>query len=149
MALNNGAKLTEGGIAESWAKYTVHAWQNKIKKLKITDTNTLLNSFMENVIAGANGDVIKIQFTFVQYGRFLDMGVGKGVKIGGVKQSTISRRMEGKMIGNRRRPKKWYTKTLRHEVLRLTEIMAEYYGKSVIDMITENFAQIQENYGNK
>ncbi len=52
------------------------------------------------------------------------MGVGRGVKIGDVKESVISRKLSGKMLGNRRRPKKWYSKTFHAEVMKLSEIFA-------------------------
>jgi short-subunit dehydrogenase len=58
------------------------------------------------------------------------MGVGRGVKIGDVKESATSRRLSGKMLGNRRRPKKWYSKTFHAEVMKLSEIFAKEYGQT-------------------
>jgi hypothetical protein len=137
-------KLTQPEIADAWAKFTVKAWQDKISKLKIGSSGQLMDSFVRNVVMGAQGDVVKIQFAFRYYGRFVDMGVGKGVKIGGVRTNATSRRLEGKMLGNRRHPEKWYSKTLRHEQLRLIELLAEYYSQSAIEMIVSNFVQVIE-----
>lgn len=136
--------ITQPEIADAWAKFTVKAWQDKITKLKIGNTGQLMDSFVRDVVMGAQGDVVKVSFAFKYYGRFVDMGVGKGVKIGGVKESATSRHLQGKMLGNRRHPEKWYSKTLRHEQLRLTEILAEYYGQSAIDMILSGFVRVVE-----
>lgn len=129
---------TQAEVAEQWAKFTVNAWQTKIEKLKIGNTGELLRSFVHDMVLSANGDVAKIQFAFKYYGKFVDMGVGKGVKIGDVKESATSRRLEGKMLGNRRRPKKWYTKTLAHETKRLMEILMDEYKSMAQTSIVEN-----------
>ncbi|MEI7526576.1 MAG: hypothetical protein WCJ95_19675 [Mariniphaga sp.] len=53
------------------------------------------------------------------------MGVGRGTSISGVLESKVSRTLEGKMLGNRCRPKKWYGKTFYAEVATLKEILAK------------------------
>jgi hypothetical protein len=42
------------------------------------------------------------------------------------------------MLGNRRRPKKWYSKTFHAEVMKLSEIFAKEYGHRGVIAITEN-----------
>jgi hypothetical protein len=142
-----GKILSTPEIAQAWARITITRWQDKIRKLKFENPDHLLNSFVRDVINDARGDQVKIQLAFNFYGRFVDMGVGRGVKIGNVKENATSRRLEGKMLGNRRRPRKWYSKTLRAETLRLTEILAQQYGRSVIDMILQNFVLTTEENG--
>lgn len=131
-------KLSQPQIADAWAKITVKIWKEKILKLKIGSTGQLMDSFIHDVIGSAQGDVLKIDFAFLYYGKFVDMGVGKGVKIGGVKENMTSRRLEGKMLGNRRRAKKWYSKTFHAEVARLSEIMREKYSNQATFIIKEN-----------
>ena len=135
---NSHPKLSEREIAEAWAKITIIRWKRKLAISKIGDSRNLLQSFKYNVLASANGDVLKISLLFEYYGRFVDMGVGKGVKIGDVKESATSRRLSGKMLGNRRRPKKWYSKTLHAEVMKLSEIFAKEFGHRGVMAITEN-----------
>ena len=130
--------LSEREIAEAWAKITIIKWKKKIASNKIGDTGTLLKSFKFNVLASAQGNVLKITLLFEYYGRFVDMGVGRGVKIGDVKESATSRRLSGKMLGNRRRPKRWYSKTFHAEVMKLSEIFAKEYGHRGVIAITEN-----------
>jgi len=131
-------KLSEREIAEAWAKITIIKWKRKLASNRIGNTGTLLRSFKYNVLASAQGNVLKITLLFEYYGRFVDMGVGKGVKIGDVKESAASRKLSGKMLGNRRRPKKWYSKTFHAEVMKLSEIFAKEYGHRGVIAITEN-----------
>jgi hypothetical protein len=133
-------KLSEREIAEAWAKITIIKWKKKLASNKIGDTGALLKSFKYNVLASAQGNVLKITLLFEYYGRFVDMGVGKGVKIGDVKESAASRKLSGKMLGNRRRPKKWYSKTFHAEVIKLSEIFAKEYGHRGVVAITENLS---------
>jgi hypothetical protein len=130
--------LSEREIAQAWAKITIIKWKKKLASNKIGDTGTLLKSFKYNVLASAQGNVLKITLLFEYYGRFVDMGVGKGVKIGDVKESATSRKLSGKMLGNRRRPKKWYSKTFHAEVMKLSEIFAKEYGHRGVIAITES-----------
>jgi len=128
----------ERQIADAWAKITIKRWQKKIQGLKIGETGELTRSFLFDVIASAQGDVLKIDFAFKYYGKFVDMGVGKGVKIGQVKENQDSRKLEGKMLGNRRMPKKWYSKTFAAEAMQLGEIMAKEFGRRGAVVISEN-----------
>jgi len=132
------SKLSEREIAEAWAKITIIKWKRKLAINRIGDSGTLLKSFKYNVLASAQGNVLKISLLFEYYGRFVDMGVGKGIKIGDVKESITSRKIFGKMLGNRRRPKKWYSKTFHAEVMKLSEIFAKEYGHRGVIAITEN-----------
>ncbi len=136
-------KLSQVQVADNWARITIKVWRDKIVKLKAVDHSQLWQSFIYDVIAEAGGNVIKIEFAFLYYGKFIDMGVGKGVKIGDVKENANSRRLEGKMLGNRRRPKKWYSKPFAHEVARLSEIMEEEYGHLSALQIKENLENIK------
>jgi len=138
-------KLTQSQVADEWAKITIKVWREKIVKLKAVDHSFLWMSFLKNVIGAANGDVIKIEFAFKYYGKFVDMGVGKGVKIGNVKENATSRRLEGKMLGNRRKPKKWYSKTFHHEMMRLSEILKYEYGHLAALEIKEGLENIADN----
>ena len=101
-------------------RLSIVKWKKKLAIDKVGNSGALLQSFQYNVLASAQGNVLKITLLFEYYGRFVDMGVGKGVKIGDVKESATSRRLSGKMLGNRRSPKKWYSKTFHTEVMKLS-----------------------------
>ena len=138
MASNVKEKMSDAQIADAWAKITIKIWRQNIVKMKLINTNQLFQSFVENVISAANGDLLKIEFAFKYYGKFSDMGVGRGSKIGDIKENRTSRHLEGKMLGNRRMPRKWYSKTFTAEVLRLKEILENQYGIRAQLTIAEN-----------
>ena len=134
-------------IADTWAKITIKRWLKKIQGMKIGSSGELAKSFLFDVISSARGDLIKIDFAFNYYGKFIDMGVGSGTSLGDVKENTTSRRLDGKMLGNRRRPKKWYSKTFHAEVMKLSEIFAKEYGHRGVIAITENVSDKSINNG--
>ena len=131
-------KFTPKEIADKWAFYTIKIWKEKLWKFKIQGKG-LRSSFKSKVSADPDGAVIAIEFGFKYTGRFIDMGVGKGVRIGDVRENKTSRYLQGKMLGNRRMPKKWYSKTFYAEVSTLREIMAREYAHKGVLQITENF----------
>lgn len=137
MARDINYKVNKRGTLEKWAKYTVADWQRKQKELKMGDSMKLYQSFAYHVILAANGDFGKVKFLYQYYGMFSDMGVGKGVSLNEVKDLSSSRRLEGQLLGNRRRPKKWYTKPLAYQVKRLAEIMRDVYGEQALLVFNE------------
>lgn len=106
---------------ESWAKMMINIWEEKVMTLNIHDTGALLRSFQYNVIAAANGDIGKIVFTYNYYGRMVDMGVRRGIKIG---DEDVKR-------------KPWYNKPFYHSVKVLSEKSAELYGEEFKIMMHE------------
>lgn len=112
---------------QAWADIVITIWLNKIEQLKIYQTYQLADSFVNHVISHSNGDVQKIEFAFLYYGKFVDMGVGRGVTIEDVQDT-----------GNRRKPKPWYSRTFYAEVQKLARIMAEKYARKGALAIVEN-----------
>ncbi|RYD78049.1 MAG: hypothetical protein EOP53_11895 [Sphingobacteriales bacterium] len=131
---NLNQKLT----GEAWADITIKNWQVKINKIGIGTTNDLYESFRRHVFMAANGDINKIELAYEWYGSMVDMGVGRGTKLGDVRENALSRRIEGKSRGNARRPKKWKSSSLFSDQIRLSEILAEKYGIKQALMIKEN-----------
>ncbi len=85
------SKLSEREIAEPWANIIIK--RKKILAIhKVGDSGALLPGFQYNVLASAKRNLLKITLLFEYYGRFVDIGVGRGVKIGDVKEyATFSR----------------------------------------------------------
>ncbi len=114
---------------EAWAEIVVQKWEDKIARLGISFSGDLVTSFACHVQTEAGGNAQKIQFAFEYYGKFVDMGVGKGVKIDQVSAS-------------RRRPKKWYSPTFFSQIKKLSEILQEKYAQQGALSIIEN---VQDN----
>ena len=134
MAENTDIKLT----VEAWAEIVLDRWIDKIEKLGIGYSLQLEESFRMEVISNAGGDVARIEFAFKYYGTFVDMGVGRGVKLNQIKEVRIDRRLEGRHKGNYRQAKPWYGKTFYAERMKLMEILSAKYAKKGVLAIVEN-----------
>lgn len=110
---------------EAWAEIVIDKWETMIGRLRIGHTSTLINSFTHHVVTQANGDPERIEFVFEYYGRFVDMGVGRGVTIGEVEFSD-------------RKRKPWYSKTFFSQVKKLGEIISVKYSEKAKAIIVEN-----------
>lgn len=110
----------EAYIASRWAEIVIERWQKKIAKYKIGSTGALVRSFTSAVEADAKGDVQKITFTYLYYGMFVDMGVGRGTKYS--QRGTTKRQI-----------KPWYSSVVRREIYKLGELMIEKHGVKVLD----------------
>lgn len=135
-------KLSEREIAQAWAQITVKRWKRNLSRMNIGQMSSgeLLRSFQYKVLAGAGGDVLKIEFAFKYYGKFVDMGVGRGTSLGDHPQSRTGRRFSPSFSGMIRKPKKWYSKSFYAETQRLLEIMKEEYGHKGQLLITEHLS---------
>jgi len=106
---------------EAWAKMMITIWQEKIMTLNIRNTGDLLKSLDKELVPGAGGDTVKIVFTYMYYGRMVDMGVRCGIKQG---DQRVMR-------------KAWYNKPFYHSVKVLTETTAKLYGEEFKIMMHE------------
>lgn len=124
-------------IAEDWYEILVERLTDNIEKLKIGKTHRLVKSFNKHIQLGGNADLERIKITFDLSGAFTDMGVGRGQKIESVKEN---RSKWASALGekSKRRPKKWYSKTMFSEYNKLIEILSDYYQVTASKKITES-----------
>jgi hypothetical protein len=121
MSDNQNISLT----VEAWAKIVIERWELQMARAGVRGTGKLLNSFMYTIHSQANGNPELIQFAFNYYGKFVDMGVGRGVTLESVGVSN-------------RKPKPWYSKVFWSQFQKLKELMVEKYKiKSTMSIITE------------
>ena len=117
---------TKQQVIQRWTEIVIEVWEEKIDKLGIGHSNNLIDNFYHHIVSNAAGDMQKVEFAFNYYGKFVDMGVGKGVPVG----DTGS--------GNTRKSKKWYSPSFTHQVKRLAEIMAEKYAEEATFAIVDS-----------
>lgn len=99
-------------------------------KRKLTRTRDLYNSFGRELRMSSSGlDVLKIDFNM--YGRFIDMGVGRGVN---TNAALLRKRYGIHKPDVPRKPIKWYSKRKTSEEKRLSEILVQRYGMGLIQM---------------
>ena len=126
MSDNQNISLT----VDAWAKIVIERWELQMARAGVRGTGKLLNSFMYTVHTQANGNPELIQFAFNYYGKFVDMGVGRGVTLESVGESN-------------RKAKPWYSKVFWGQFERLKELLISKYAlKSQISIITE----IEKNF---
>lgn len=94
-------------MLKNWSEIVIKLWKRKIQDLEVWHTGALFESLAYHVISHANGDVSRIEFFFQYYGRFVDMGVGRGD----------------------RKKKQWYSKVFHGNMKDLVRIVAERYGE--------------------
>jgi hypothetical protein len=117
-----------------WARYTVWALRVEMVKRKVGKTGALMRSFEYRMKKGPTGTPSGVTLGFLYHGKFVDMGVGKGVKLENVKgNAEVWRAMtRDERVGrNRRRPKKWYSRTMYYEYQRLAEILRDKYALAI------------------
>ncbi|WP_319228360.1 hypothetical protein [Draconibacterium orientale] len=128
MADNTNLGLT----VEAWADIVIERWEQKIERLNIGSSGQLIKSFYHTVQTQANGNPELIVFTFEYYGKFVDMGVGRGVTIEEVEFSN-------------RRPKAWYSKVFFSQLEKLKELLAEKYARKAQLQILINVEKMDED----
>lgn len=143
MAGNIHEKINQRGLADAWARYVIEKWQGAIKDKNIGITGALIRSFSREIqMAGDDVKMVIMRFNF--YGRFRDMGVGRGLKAyerGSNKTNLIGAKRYGANVSyTGRQPKKWYNKIRVAQTYRLGELLATEEGKRLIQNIEADFS---------
>jgi hypothetical protein len=133
MSGNTNLNLT----VDAWSQFVIERWKKKINALQIGYSQSLEDSLSREVFS-SSGNISKVEFSFNYYGKFTDMGVGRGVSLGDVGSLQSDRSLSGNETGNRRRPKKWHSKTFFTEVAKLKFILAENYAHAGTISIRES-----------
>lgn len=91
-------------------------------------TNLLRRSWWQNIQEGASVERVMIQF--LMYGRFVDMGVGRGTTH---TDRLVARQLRIGSPGRTRKP--WYSKRKSYEIKRLREILADQNIQLMLDSV--------------
>lgn len=110
---------------EAWAKMMVDIWQERARGYGV-HVGELMNSFTDDVVRASNGEVDKITHAFNHYGRFVDMGVGRGVPLERVGDTS-------------RKAKPFYSETYFRSIQVLTYKMSELYGEEFQALVNDVF----------
>lgn len=123
-----------------WADITIKEFQKEMIKRNMS-RNRLYRSFTYNIKYNSNGLPSEVSIGFLFHGRFVDMGVGKGVKLEDVKSNvevwrSLSRK-EKRKTGKPRFRKPWYSKRAYREFMVLNSILQKQFGLSASNTIEE------------
>lgn len=134
--LDINSKINLKAALRSWAAYSVDHFGDELDK-KVYRTRLRKGSTPRsgNLRSRSNwwtsvGSVDRVMIQFLQYGRYVDMGVGRGVSDTDRKVTRLLR--EGSP-GRRRKP--WYSKRKSYEIKRLREVLAKMHVTIPVDAI--------------
>lgn len=122
---------------KAWMEITIQELRKGLLEKRVREySGDLYRSFAGQVYYGADGMPTRVTIGFMFHGRFVDMGVSRGVKMENVKSNlqawralTRGERATGRKAGQEpRKPKKWYSPTIYREYQRAAEILADKYG---------------------
>jgi hypothetical protein len=115
---------------QGWADVAIGRFKEALKKEGIQEYSRDLIESLVAELGRSGGNIDEVIFKFKGYGRFVDMGVGRGVAIGGRGTEAFKnkRREDGKLKQYGRKAKPWYSKTKTREVSILRQLLITQYG---------------------
>ncbi|MDO7849242.1 hypothetical protein Q5H92_22955 [Hymenobacter sp. M29] len=131
---------TQRGTLESWLEFTLSNLRERLRTLKAVDTGELLESVKGVLIGGAGDDVQRLTIAYAIYGKYVDMGVGRGMGAGVRKSNSDYARIRderGQLYKHSRKERPWSSKELGRQSVRLGVLLSEYYGKTTIVNLTD------------
>lgn len=124
-------------LARKWLDYTIERFIENMRKLRIRHTGALMASFKKQVIGAASGR-LQLQLSYALYGKFIDMGVGRGMGQGvrkGDDGYDRIRNSRGQLKRRQRKARKWYSKEIAYQTKRLAELMSDLHGTLLISAV--------------
>jgi hypothetical protein len=125
---------TQFQTVEKWLEYTLSDLRENLRKLNVNDTGHLLASVQGHLVAAAGGDVTKLTIAYAAYGKFVDMGVGRGMAAGVRKRDSDYARIRdarGQLHKFSRKPRPFASKVLGKQAFRLSVLLSDYFGETI------------------
>lgn len=137
--MSQNLQQAELELANKWLDISIERFVANMNKLKIKDTGTLIESFKKQVIGSAEGR-LQMQLSYALYGKFVDMGVGRGMGKG-IRQGDDGyeriRKSRGRLKRYERRKRNWYAREMGYQMRRLSELMSDLHGTLLISAATD------------
>lgn len=142
------SRIETNGIVDKWSQYFTERLRAAIKKHRIGVTGNLNRSIVRE-LKRTNGDVTSVLVKFAMYGRFVDMGVGNGLKAyerGSNKSLKSGARLGAKVSYVNRKPKRWYNKVGRAQLYKLRELLEKEMQEAAVYNLKDGFGGGTTNY---
>lgn len=126
-------------VANKWLDISIERFVANMRKLNINDTGTLLDSFKKQVVGSAEGR-LQMQLSYALYGKFVDMGVGRGMGQGvrrGDDGYDRIRQSRGRLKRYNRKKRNWYSREMGYQMKRLSELMSDLHGTLLISATSD------------
>jgi hypothetical protein len=130
-----------------WGKIASQRLVKSIRKMGIGNTGALQRS-LEHQIKHSQGDVSVAFFKFLKYGRFVDMGTGRGYARGDRSTAAFAvyRNDNGSLKNEvRRKPKPWYSRTMYREIKVLSEKLLANMSEQAMDILKARMRRINSH----
>jgi hypothetical protein len=125
---------------EIWGDYVEQKMREALNSLDVGYSDELLRSLSHTVVAANANHKGRYEQRFMEYGRFVDMGAGRGLQTEANKQRALRRK---KAKG--RKPKKWYSKTFYGSLNKLIGALSRNYAQFAMQQIRAMEAQVNSS----
>lgn len=129
-------------ILHRWAASVIKRWIKEMEYQNVTDSDKLMKSLKYKIYNASGGDQTKIVFTLLNYGRFVDLGVGRGEKYTKRKHDPTfhSGQPYPTTPGYNFQVKPWFLPLFKQRVYSLARILERKYGEYAQLMIIQNIS---------
>ena len=127
---------------EIWAANVIHRWIKEMEYQNISNSSKLERSLKYKIYNASGGDQTKIVFTLLNYGRFVDLGVGRGEKYTKRKHQPVFRSGESypETPGYHYQVKPWFLPIFKQRVYSLAKILERKYSEYAQLMIIQTIS---------
>lgn len=126
-------------IVDKWLEITIDQFRDALDTYEIGKLDGELWKSIVGEVISSGREVEAVIIEFMQYGRFVDMGVGRGMTTGTRKELGKNffkrRNAQGQLHSNLRKAKPWYSKTKFREIATLRELMARKLSDTAISEV--------------
>lgn len=125
---------------ENWAFNVIQRWTKEIRVQDVSNPDKLISSLRKKVYNASGGDKTKIVFTFLNYGRFADLGVGRGEKYNKIKheRSFRSGKRYPETPGYSWQVKPWLRPLFKQRIYSLARLLEHEYNEYTQVMFFQN-----------
>jgi hypothetical protein len=134
--------ISQKELAEEWMRIAVQELKDNFGPAGVKSLNGPGQNSIIGHVFGVPERVSLIQIKMNKYLRYVDMGVGKGMPIGGradlgANIFALSRNERGQLHKYKRTPKQIYSKPISHQLHRLSELMMKNFSIKTISSIEQ------------
>ena len=131
---------TQHETVEQWLEFTLSNLRERIRQFKAVDTGALLASVQGFLVTAAGGDVARLSIAYALYGKYVDMGAGRGMGAGVRKANSDYDRIRderGRLHEHKRKARPFSSKEIGRQTVRLGVLLSEHYGETTIASLTD------------